>query len=76
MFEITLPLTGGKQYLFLPVNGDWSHKYAVADNTILGLSEGGDFGYDLSQNFPAPATDGTYKITANFVTGKFTVTKQ
>ena len=75
VFEITLPLTGGKQYLFLPVNGDWSHKFAVADNKAEGLANGGDFGYDLSDNFPAPATDGTYKIVVNFVTGKFTVTK-
>jgi len=76
VFEITLPLTAGKEYLFLPMNGDWSHKFAVADNSIPGLSEGGDFGYDLPDNFPAPAADGTYKIVVNFLTGKFTVTKQ
>lgn len=78
-FSITLPLTGGKQYLFLPVNGDWSHKFAVADNSVTGLASGGDFGYDLSSNFPGPAQDGTYKIIANFAlgtTGQFTVTKQ
>lgn len=76
VFEIILPLVGSKEYLFLPANGDWSHKYAVTDKSVPGLSEGGDFGYDLSDNFPAPAADGTYKIVANFVTGKFTVTKQ
>jgi hypothetical protein len=73
-FEITIPITGGKQYLLLPVNGDWSHKYSVTDNTIAGLAAGGDFGYDLPQNFPGPASGGTYKITVNFVTGKFAVT--
>jgi starch-binding outer membrane protein SusE/F len=73
VFEITLPLIGGKQYLMLPVNGDWSHKFAVANNSVAGLSAGGDFGYDLSDNFPGPAASGTYKITANFVTKKFTV---
>lgn len=75
-FEITIPLTGGKQYLLLPVNGDWSHKFSVADNSIPGLAAGGDFGYDLSQNFPAPSADGDYKITVNFVTGKFSTVKQ
>ncbi len=65
-FELSLPLIGGKQYLLLPVNGDWSNKYAVADNTLAGLSAGGDFGYNLSQNFPGPATNGTYKISVNF----------
>lgn len=73
IWEITMPLVGGKQYLLLPVNGDWSHKFAVANNSIAGLSAGGSFGYDLNDNFPAPATSGTYKITVNFVTGKFTV---
>lgn len=75
VFEITLPLTGGKQYLLLPVNGDWTHKFAVADNKTEDLANGGDFGYDLSDNFPAPTTDGTYQIVVNFVTGKFTVKK-
>lgn len=76
VFELTLPMVGGKQYLLLPVNGDWSHKYSVNDNTITGLAAGGDFGYDLPQNFPGPATSATYKLTVNFAlgtTGKFTV---
>ncbi len=75
-FEITVPLNGGKQYLLLPLNGDWGHKFAVADNSIPGLAAGGDFGYDLSQNFPAPSADGDYKISVNFVTGKFSTVKQ
>ncbi|MCW3105861.1 MAG: hypothetical protein JWQ09_367 [Segetibacter sp.] len=76
LFEITLPLIGGKEYLFLPKNGEWSHKYAVNDKSITGLWQGGDFGYDQPDNFPGPAIDGTYKIQVNFATGKFTVTKQ
>jgi len=75
-FEITIPFIGGKQYLFLPVNGSWTHKYAVSDNTIAGLANGGDFGFDLSSNFPGPSADGTYKVIANFATSKFTVIKQ
>lgn len=75
-FEGTFPLTGGKEYLLLPKNGDWGHKYAVNDKTIAGLWQGGDFGYDLSSNFPGPPADGTYKIQVNFATSKFAVTKQ
>lgn len=74
-FQLTVPLNGGKQYLMLPVNGDWSHKYAVADNSITGLASGGSFGYDLGGNFPAPATSGTYKIHVQFVNNTFTVTQ-
>ena len=66
---------GGKEYLILPLNGDWGHKYAVNDNTVSGLREGGDFGYDLSKNFPGPSSSGKYKIVVDFKIGKFTVTK-
>lgn len=76
LYEITIPLKGAQEYLFLPVNGDWSHKYAVKDNTVSGLADGGDFGLDFSKNFPGPAADGTYKISADFQRGKFTVAKQ
>lgn len=74
-FELTLDLTGGKQYLLLPVNGSWDSKYSVQDNTLSGLADGGDFGYNKPQNFPGPATDGTYKINVNFATSKFKLTK-
>ncbi|MEO6489161.1 MAG: SusE domain-containing protein [Ferruginibacter sp.] len=72
-FAGVFDLIGGKQYLLLPVNGDWTHKYSVATNTIPGLDAGGDFGYDQPDNFPGPATSGMYLIIVNFQTGKFTV---
>lgn len=73
VWQITLPLTGGKQYLLLPVNGDWSHKFAVANNTVTNLWAGGAFGYDLNDNFPGPPSSGTYTLTVNFLTNTFTV---
>ena len=74
-YQGTFYLNGGQQYLMLPVNGDWTHKYSVADNSLAGLSAGGAFGYDLSSNFPGPAATGMYKILADFQHGTFTVTK-
>ena len=41
LYEITIDLVGGKQYLAIPVNGDWSHKYAVKNGPA---ASGGDFG--------------------------------
>jgi hypothetical protein len=67
-------LVGGKQYLVLPLNGNWDNKYSVASNTLPGLSAGGDFGFNLSDNFPGPAASGWYKLVLDFQTGKFTVT--
>lgn len=76
VYEITVPLIGGNEYLFLPVNGDWSHKFACK-NTPAGTTAntGGDFGYDWNDNFPGPTASGNYKIQADFQRGKFTVTK-
>jgi len=72
-YQGTFFLNGGNEYLLLPVNGDWSHKFSVADKTVSGLSAGGNFGADLNDNFPGPAKTGFYKITVDFQHGTFTV---
>ncbi len=69
------PTNGSDQYLILPVNGVWSHKYACA-NTANQPFSGGKFGLDLSSNFPGPTAPGTYLFDVNFQTGIITVTKQ
>ena len=74
-YTLTVSLTGGQEYLFLPVNGDWSHKYACKKKADQSKS-GGDFGYDLGDNFPGPNASGMYKIDVDFQKGKYTVTKQ
>ncbi|MEP6683812.1 MAG: SusE domain-containing protein [Parafilimonas sp.] len=73
-YEGTFYLRAGQEFLMLPVDGDWTHKYSVADNTVAGLNMGGDFGYDLSSNFPGPSASGMYKISVDFQHGTFTVT--
>lgn len=76
-YEGTFYMNGGQEYLFLPVsNGDWSHKYAVADKSKPGLKAGGSFGADLNDNFPGPDKTGFYKIHVDFQSGTFTVTQQ
>jgi hypothetical protein len=77
-FSITLPLIGGKQYLMLPVNGNWGNKFAVTNGTIP--AAGGPFGYNgnngaYNTNFNAPATDGTYTIWADFLNYQYKVTQ-
>jgi len=75
LFEITVNLIGGQEYLLLPLNGDWGHKYAVSDKSVAGLNAGGDFKFDASDNIPGPTASGTYKITVNFQSGTFAVIK-
>jgi len=67
-------MNGGEQYLLLPLNGSWDNKFSVASNQVPGLSGGGNFGFNLADNFPAPASSGLYKLIVDFQTGKFTVT--
>lgn len=74
-YEGTFYLNGGGEYLLLPLNGNWDHKFSVANKTIAGLSDGGDFGADLSDNIPGPAATGTYKIHVDFQHGTFSVTQ-
>jgi hypothetical protein len=74
-YEGTFYMNGGQEYLMLPVNGDWTHKFAVADKNLPGLSNGGVFGFDLNDNIPGPANTGMYKIRVDFQRGFFTVTK-
>jgi len=79
LFDITIPLSGaGNFYLFLPENGSWGSKYAVADNQAPGIANGGEFRFYTSggQDFPAPSAAGNYKITVDFQKGIFTVVKQ
>ncbi len=77
VYEITVPLTAGGEFLFLPTNGDWGKKYAVVDNSINGLGVGLDFAYYTSggSNMPGPAVSGNYKIRVDFQVGKYTLTK-
>jgi hypothetical protein len=74
MYEITLPLVGDKNYLLLPLNGDWGTKYGAMGGNNSNNVDGDDFrvnGGDLK----APAASGTYKIVVDFQRGKFTLTK-
>lgn len=75
VWELTMPLIGGKEYLVLTTNGDWGKKYALKDNSITGIAAGGEFGYhqdgqatpdDYKNNFKGPVASGTYKMSLNF----------
>jgi hypothetical protein len=79
MYQITVSLTGSKHFLFLPVNGDWSNKYACHDGSTQ-AHDGGDFGYNggdpnFNADIPGPDGSGTFKITVDFQRGKYTITQ-
>lgn len=72
-YKITVPLLGGQEYLMLPVNGDWGTKYGNSCGANSCNSAGGDNFKMGGDNIKGPSSAGTYTITVNFVTGKFTV---
>ena len=78
LYTITIPLSAGGAYDFLPINGSWAQKYCVNDATIAGLSAGGSFVYLTSggSDIPGPSVAGNYKIVVDFQAGTFTATKQ
>lgn len=72
-YKITLPLTGGKEYKFLPQDGSWIVSYGIAVQDDPTEVNGGAF-ISGGQNIMAPAATGTYTIDVNFATNTFTVT--
>lgn len=72
-FELTLNLSANNSYLFLPVYGSWNAKYG---GTGAGNNTNNVTGDDFKPNgsdLKAPGSSGSYKITVDFKTGKFTV---
>jgi hypothetical protein len=68
-FEIaSLALTSGQAYLLLPIAGGWDPKYG-GNGKLSGdiIPQGPDI--------PSPDVSGNYKITVDFTTGKYTLTK-
>lgn len=74
IYELTLPMPGGGGYKLLQDNGNWATQYHMIDG---GTWDAGSFEQkDSDPQFPGPPSAGTYKITMNFKTGKYTVVKQ
>jgi hypothetical protein len=73
-FQLTLALTGGNSYLFLPVNGDWNVKYGgLGANNSNNVNE--DEFRQGGADMLSPATSGNYKIEVDFQRGIFKLTK-
>lgn len=80
VYELTVHLAGGQEFLVIPDNGSWANKYAVHDKTVADLKKGGEFGYNggnsyYNDNMPGPDDAGNYKLTFDFRSGTYTVVK-
>lgn len=70
-YGIVIHLEAGKSYLFVPVAGNWDHKFGGTSATGGTLLADGAV---PGSNTPAPATSGLYQIIVNFQTGTYAVT--
>ena len=73
LFELTIALEAGKSYLFLPLNGNWDHKFGGTQNGFGSILDDNNI---PGSNTPAPELSGSYKITVNFATHTYSVVKQ
>lgn len=74
LYELVVDLPGGGNYKILQDNGNWATQYHMLTG---GSWEAGEFEKkDSDPGFPGPPSAGTYKITVNFKTGKYSVVKQ
>jgi hypothetical protein len=75
LFEIDrITLKAGESFLFLPVYGSWAKKYGFVGDGNKNNVDGDEF-MEGGNDLKAPAVTGDYKISVNFQTGKYTVTK-
>ncbi len=75
VFEIaSLALNPGKNYLFLPTNGDWSRKFGAVDNSLPGIKLGAFFKPE-GGDMPSPDLAGNYKITVDFLYNTYRLVK-
>jgi hypothetical protein len=74
-FELTINLTAGKNYLFLPENGSWGKKYGAVDNQAAGIKNNGGPMKPEGQDMPSPDASGNYKITVDFLNNTYTLVK-
>jgi hypothetical protein len=79
LYDLTVNLAANDGYLILPVMGSWSTKYCLEDGVDrASTTGGGDFVFKTGggQDFLSPTPGGSFKLTLDFQTGKFTVVRQ
>ena len=75
LYEIVINLSANNSFLFVPVYGNWSTKYGFDGDGNKNNVNGDNFKL-AGNDIKAPSTSGSYKVTVNFKTGKYTVAKQ
>jgi hypothetical protein len=72
VYELTVNMPGGGKYKLIQTQGDWLTQY----HKVSGTWDAGVFEKkNADPEFDGPPSAGTYKITVDFMTGKYTAVK-
>lgn len=72
VYELTITMPGGGKYKLIQTQGDWATQYHKVSGT---WSDGVFEKKNADPEFDGPPTAGTYKITFDFMTGKYSAVK-
>jgi hypothetical protein len=72
-YELTVDFKGGGGYKLIQEMGQWGSQYHALDGTVF--SDGSFEKKDSDPQFPGATVAGKYKITIDFITGKYKVEK-
>ncbi len=76
MYELVVDFVGGGNFKLIQQQGNWDTQYRPKYSADVPF-DGGDFEKrNADPGWNGPATAGTYKITVDFITGKYKITKQ
>jgi hypothetical protein len=72
LYELVVPMLGGGGFKLIQINGDWGTQYSKKSGDPLS----GEFEKKDATQFDGPTAAGTYKITVDFQTGKYSLVAQ
>jgi hypothetical protein len=75
LYELTVHFIGGGNFKFIQKQGDWDLQYRPKYDANVPFAEGNFERKNADPGWNGPAAPGDYKITLDFVTGKYKIEK-
>ncbi len=76
LYELTVNFVGGGTFKLIQQQGNWDTQYRPKPTDVVPFSEGDFEKRNSDPGWNGPASAGKYKITVNFITGKYKVEVQ
>lgn len=76
LYELVVDFLGGGNFKLIQKQGEWSSQYRPKYSADVPFDSGDFERRDADPGWNGPAAAGRYKITVDFITGKYKITKQ